>query len=669
MSLLCTTISLVLGLYFFRNNLALSIIISLVYVVFIFVRFSKKRAMFFLLVFIGGAFVGHLNIEYNSQDNTYQGMVVEVKENYFIFQSHFEKYYVYDENSDKEVGDFLTISSKPSDFKSTTYESQFNFTDYLIDKGVKRSLDLKDYQVNFSNPIRLHNHKKIYLAKFNENSQGLINALLFNEKDYSNSAITTFAELNLIYLISISGIYLHSLFKGTTYVFGLFSSKKVAELVPILLFSPLALFSFPRISILRVFLLSSLRYINEHFLKKRFSYLTLLSGLSLFFLIIDYHLVYQETFYIGFLLSLLGVFYRTGINYFPSRKRKYYLSIFAYLFLLPIMSTNKNLFHLFSFPFHLMIVPFILIYLLLVLPSILRAPIVSPINSYSDFLVGISKSLLKLDITLPLKVNEWFFLVYYVSFFLALYLLESQRIRHLRNVVIALVSFIVTSMIPIHIPLNSIHFINVGQGDSILICNRNKYVLIDTGGNTKFDMAQETLIPFFHKIGVGHIDALITTHDDYDHAGAASSLMENFKVKSYLKERSDFPYKVGDIYLENINYYDGDENDSSLVFLVDFMKKKWMFTGDASIESEKYILNSGINVDCDILKVGHHGSKTSSCEEFIRATSPGEAVISCGAKNKYGHPNKEVIDILEKYNVKIRRTDLEGTISYVSMFA
>ena len=669
MSLLCTTISLVLGLYFFRNNLALSIIISLVYIVFIFVRFSKKRAIVFLTVFIGGAFIGNLNIKYDNQDNIYQGMVVEVKENYFIFQSHFEKYYVYDENSDKEIGDFLTIKSKPSEFKVTTYESQFNFANYLKDKGVTRSLVLNDFEINFTNPIRLHSRKKIFLAKFNENSQGLIDALLFNEKDYSNPVIAAFAELNLIYLISISGIYLHSLFKGTTYVFGLFSSKKVAELVPILLFSPIALFSFPRISILRVFLLTSLRYINEHFLKKRFSYLTLLSGLSLFFLIIDYHLVYQEAFYIGFLLSLLGVFYRTGINYFPSRKRKYYLSIFAYLFLLPIMSANKNLFHLFSFPLQLMLIPFITIYIILILPSIVRIPLTSLINSYSNFLVGISKSLLKLDISLPIKVNEWFFLVYYASFILALYLLESQRIRHLRNVVIALVSFICISILPIRLPNNSVHFINVGQGDSILLCNRNKYVLIDTGGNTKFDMAEETLIPYFRKIGVSHIDLLVTSHDDFDHAGAASSLVENFKVKSYLKERSDFPIKVGDIKLENINYYDGDENDSSLVFLVDFMKKKWLFTGDASIESEKYILNSGIDVDCDILKVGHHGSKTSSCEEFIKATSPSEAVISCGAKNKYGHPNKEVIETLTKYNVKIRRTDLEGTISYVSMFA
>ena len=224
-------------------------------------------------------------------------------------------------------------------------------------------------------------------------------------------------------------------------------------------------------------------------------------------------------------------------------------------------------------------------------------------------------------------------------------------------------------MIPINIPNNVVYFINVGQGDSILIRNHNKTVLLDTGGNKKFDMATETLIPFFNKIGVNHIDLLITSHDDFDHSGAVNSLIENFKVKTYLHNREDFPYKIGDIYLENINFYNGDENDSSLVFLLDFMHKKWMLTGDASTETEKYILDSGINVDCDILKVGHHGSNTSSSERFIEATSPSEAIISCGAKNSYGHPHKEVIEILEKYNVKIRRTDVEGTISYVSMFA
>ena len=669
MKIFFLTISLILGLYFFRNNLALSIIVSIIYVVFIFLRFSKKCAALFLLVFIGGALLGRINLEYNNKENIYQGMVVEVKENYFLFQSHFEKYYIYEENTNKEIGDFLVIKSKPSEYKANTYESQFDFVAYLKDKGVKRSLTLKDYETKFRNPIRVHQGKQKFLNQLDDDAKGLVNALIFNEKDYSSTAVKQFDELNLMYLLSVSGIYLHILFVSTTYVFGLFSSKKVSQAVPILLFSPLAFYSFPRISILRIFSIALLKYINEHFLKKRFSYLTLLSSLALFFVIIDFHLVYQEAFYIGFSLSLLGVFYRTGIQYLPSRKRKIYLSFSAYLFLLPLMCANQGTLHILSFPFQLMLVPFILLLIIISFLFMIKIPLAGLINSYSGLLIGISKSLLKIDISLPILVNEWFFFVYYISILLILYLLESQRIRHLRNVTLALASFMVISLIPIHTSFNSVYFINVGQGDSILIRNRNKTVLLDTGGNTKFDMATETLIPFFNKIGVRHIDLLVTSHDDFDHSGAANSLIENFKVYNYLHNREDFPYKVGDIYLENINFYNGDVNDNSLVFLLSFMKKKWMLTGDASIESEKYILESGIDVDCDILKVGHHGSNTSSSEEFIKATSPSEAIISCGAKNTYGHPHKEVIDRLEKYNVKIRRTDLEGTISYSSIFA
>ena len=668
MSVFITTLSLILGLYFFRNNIVFSIIISLIYIVFIFFRFNKKFASLLLIVFIGGVAIGHLNIEYNNAEQTYQGMVVEVKSNYFIFQSHFEKFYVYEENTDKEFGDFLTIKAKPSEYKITTYESRFNFKEYLANKGVRRSLTLKEYDVNFKNPIRVHSRKQSFLNHFDDDAEVLINALLFSEKDYSTGTLEPFDSLNLIFLISISGIYLHLLFKGTTYVFGLFTSDKVAEAVPILLFSPITIFSFPRISLLRVFLINILKYVNKHFLGRRFSYLTMLSFLALFFLIIDYHLVYQESFYIGFALSLLGVVIRTSVNYFPNRKRKAILIPSAYLILIPFQISNRNELHLFSYPFQLMLIPFFLVLIGAAFVSFLKVPLYSFLNSYSKFLIGISKSLLKIDVFLPFRMNEWFFLAYYIFLFAIIYLLEAQRIRHLRNVVIVLAALCFVHIVP-NIIVNRISFINVGQGDSILIVNRNKTVLIDTGGNISFDMAKESLIPYFHKIGVDHIDALITTHDDFDHSGAAYSLGENFKVFKYLKNREDFPCRVGNIYLDNINYYDGDENDSSLVFLLDFMNKKWLLTGDASIESEKYILNSGINVDCDVLKVGHHGSSTSSCEEFIKAASPSEAIISSGEKNKYGHPNKEVIERLNKYNVKIRRTDKEGTISYVSMFA
>ena len=216
---------------------------------------------------------------------------------------------------------------------------------------------------------------------------------------------------------------------------------------------------------------------------------------------------------------------------------------------------------------------------------------------------------------------------------------------------------------------NAVYFINVGQGDSILIQNHNNTVLIDTGGNINFDMAKETLIPFFKKKQIKKIDALITTHNDYDHAGAAPSLIQNFRVNKYLNKKEDFPYKAGDIYLENLNDMKGkDENDSSLVFNLHFMNKYFLLTGDAGIDVEKYLIKKYPDLDCDILKAGHHGSDTSSCEDFIKKVTPSEAIISCGRKNSYKHPKASVIKTLEKYNVKIRYTMEEGTIAYYSLF-
>lgn len=87
--------------------------------------------------------------------------------------------------------------------------------------------------------------------------------------------------------------------------------------------------------------------------------------------------------------------------------------------------------------------------------------------------------------------------------------------------------------------------------------------------------------------------------------------------------------------------------------------------GDAPIEIEKSVINSYENIDCDILKVGHHGSKTSTSIELLEALSPEDAIISCGVNNMYGHPNKEVIDRLNEFDINIRRTDLEGTIEYI----
>jgi len=258
---------------------------------------------------------------------------------------------------------------------------------------------------------------------------------------------------------------------------------------------------------------------------------------------------------------------------------------------------------------------------------------------------------------------------YYVCSLYLLYLIESKRYFHLKFGSIPIVSSLCLSLIPLQtFIVNGVYFINVGQGDSILIKNRDNIVMIDTGGNKSFDMANEVLIPFLKKKQINHIDALIATHNDFDHSGAVVPLINNFPVYNYLTKPDDFPYQIGDISLTNLNDYKSNEtNDTSLVFNIDFIGRKWLLMGDASIDVEKFLIDENKDINCDILKVGHHGSKTSTSDEFLKYTSPQEAIISVGAKNSYHHPNDEVLAKLNKYGIKIRRTDIEGTISYVQI--
>ena len=130
-------------------------------------------------------------------------------------------------------------------------------------------------------------------------------------------------------------------------------------------------------------------------------------------------------------------------------------------------------------------------------------------------------------------------------------------------------------------------------------------------------------------------------------------------------------FNCGNLTFNNCNYYgDGhsEENDKSLVLSFYICKKHFVVCGDAPKFVEKEIIKSVDNIPCDILRVGHHGSNTSTSEEWIKYLNPKEAVISVGKNNKYGHPDKEVLSVLKKYQIKIRRTDIEGTIKYWSIF-
>lgn len=669
MSLLVTTFSLILGLYFLRNNIVLSILISLSYFSFILWRFGKRKLIVVIAFFGLGVLIPKVT-SFPNNGPDYGGYVIEARDNYIIFQSKFERFYVSSTENDFEVGDHLVVKGKVEDFKCASFESQFNFQEYLLDKGAQREIVPNSIDIQGHSLIKVHHFKKVFLSKFDENTASLLSAFLFNDKDYSSEVIKNADNSGVLYLFSLSGVYLNILFALTNYLLFLKLSRKKSQILTFIIFLPLAFFSFTKIGTLRVYSMYLLKYLNEfHFKRRKFTHIELVSLLALIFIAIDYHLVYQEAFYIGFLLSAFAPTLLTSTKCLSKKKRKLISSILFYLLLFPLRIRNS-----FMNPLELLNVFIIIPYnIILLFASILCLvlPLYNIINVIAKGEVWILEKMNLIGVQIPFgNWNGAFDFIFIGVVLLLIFYLEGARLRHVNLAVTCLISMITISIAPFQMPLgNAVYFVNVGQGDCAIIKNKNKTVMIDTGGYKNFDMASETLIPFMNKKKITHIDALILSHDDFDHSGAKDSLLENFTVKNVLTKPNQFPYQIGDLYIENLNTYNfNTDNDSSLVLSLSFINKRFLFMGDASTEVENKIMKD-YDVDCDVLKVGHHGSKYSTSENFIKATSPEEAIISVGAVNYYGHPNDKVIENLTKYNVKIRRTDLEGTICYFSLFA
>lgn len=222
-------------------------------------------------------------------------------------------------------------------------------------------------------------------------------------------------------------------------------------------------------------------------------------------------------------------------------------------------------------------------------------------------------------------------------------------------------------------------FCNVGQGDGILITQNDFQMVMDSGPDNKMMLScLEKYMPFWDK----EIEVAVITHWDKDHSGGWKSLMDNYRVdKLYSSSRPTDQYeqniytdnlaindviKYGEIEFEILNPDEdwGNDNDNSVMGILNYKDKKILFTGDASAQVEqKLVWRKVLQGKIDILKVSHHGSAEGTSEELLAAIEPKEAVISVG-KNSFGHPTKIVLDRLTVAGVKIRRTDKEGDIVY-----
>jgi len=627
---------------------------------------KKKRG--FCLALIVGAVLGILPSAFlqSASVSVHRGIVVEVKANYFLFHSGGITYYVAEKNTVHEVGDLLNIQGNSSPLRFTEYEGRFSFADYLNTKGVHYELKASDILSIFNRPFRLRSAELEFLSAFDDNTATWIDAIVFNHRDSSDPIFDSISAMGLYATLSNGGIFLSLYIRALDHVGKkVFRKEGTTTFLHFLALGPFLLFAPTKIGVWRVFLREVHAVVFKRQSLNKIQLLTLNAGTLLIFYP---WAALQSGFFYGYGLSLVFTLSGPLIGSISDKTKRFFASrLLMEAFLLPIAISRGSL-SLLAPLFRLLFFPFIAPFLFLSEVSFFTLPFPRLFGGYAKGIRAVLSFLSNANLSLPIfgYNGEALIILYYVLLVAALFLLDGGFGRYAKHAAVTFAVIVALNASPLYnLVSGQVTFLNVGQGDAIIIRDRLKTVMIDTGGVNSFDMAAEVDIPYLRRQRIYHIDYLIASHGDFDHIGAASSLMSHFDVSHFIDSTESFPLTIGRLHFVNYNIYGGDdENAKSLVLGLEFLGKRWLFMGDAPISVERRIIVDHPELRCDIFKVGHHGSDTSTCLEFLRAVQPKEAVISCGANNRYGHPTETVLERLNRENVRIRRTDLEGSIVY-----
>lgn len=595
----------------------------------------------------------------------------EGKDTYTKYKCKYKREYVivYDYSSETYIpGDVV-------EFKGTINKVS-NFSDFDYVSYMKSGRTYVTLRSNESNKITHKNNfsyykykiRSFYKNKFDELTYTYFDSLVFGTSISDDNLSDNISKMQISYLFAISGFHISLialiLDKILSQIIKDEAKRDIVLVSIIFLYSSLCNF---QVGVMRAFLALLLKKINRY---KSLS-LTNLDVFSLSFLILIFInplYIFKTGFKYSFIASLFIILGNTLINTKNKVINAYLLTILCFLSTMPLtinLNNEINLLAIILGPIYVFLFSYVImpiIYLLLLIPFIssnifilfdVFSNFISYFASFDSFIIRV-RSLNAIEI-----------IIYYVLFFLVL--VGFETIKHRKEYIIIFSTYLfIIFFININ-TLTTVEMINVGQGDSFLIRDKDKTMCVDS---------YSTNVSYIMNKGIKTIDILLITHSDNDHIGSAVELCTKFDVKKVIFNKyeestiskeitelvDDVSYLgVGDTFYFNnhIAHVLGpsiniDTNNNSLVFDITLNNVSFLFTGDSEASEENSIYTKYYKYD--FVKIAHHGSKSSTSDNFLKYVSFDNALISVGINNIYNHPSSETIEKLKDKNVYLTST-------------
>lgn len=556
-------------------------------------------------------------------------------------------------------------------------------------------------------------------AIFKEPLKGLAAALIFGDRQFLSVHIEeAYQRLGLIHILAVSGLHV-GLVSGVSFI-GLIRIGMTREKAETIL-----LWLLPLYMIVAGFAPSVIRagtgfmlYIVLRKLKIPIRPFPLLCFLALFLLFINPYYLLHIGFQLSFIISGSLLLSRTIFREKTSFMQLFLVTVVSQITAIPILLYHFYEFSLLSFVLNLLIVPliaflilptvFLLFFLSFIHPSfvfVFAQPFMT-LMEYTHRLLDVAASWHFFQLVLG-KPSVIFLWLLSLSIYWWMYRFDRYHLWHVQMLLPTIgiaVVFFAMFIAPYVSPYGRVTVLDVGQGDSIVIelPYRKGVYVIDGGGVIPFpqeeweerkdpyDPGKRIVVPYLKARGIATIDKVIVTHGDIDHYGGLYHLLSEMRVKKILYGKGR-QFKEGEKhflqYVAQLNipmewvqrgmgwkkgdfsfYVLGPEgteepgNNRSVVLYTELGGVKWLFTGDIEEEGEQFLLKNYPNLHAQFLKVGHHGSRTSTTEAFVQRMNPLVAFISAGRCNRFGHPHEETLQTLEAHGVNVYRTDEEGAI-------